>query len=455
MRKELPSLLRLAKRALRRLAFVSGSSLLFTLAGQPSVAQLQLLKDINTSEEASYSEYSLLTHGIGRMYYVSENELWKSNGTPESTQKLKSFKSISGLTMVGTTLYFAADDGTSGAELWKSNGTVGSTVRVKDIMEGPEGSSPHNLTAVGSALFFAAYRSTAGIELWRSDGTSAGTTMVKDIARGNSSPRNMVNVNGVLFFSATDGVNGHELWKSDGTAANTVMIKNIYAGKSNAYPEQLTAYGGKVYFSAYEPASGRELWVSDGTSAGTTQLKDIRPGSQSSTPENLIVIKDKLMFTAHDGDHGDELWQTNGTISGTAMVKDMNPGGAGSNSTVSGRTMRAFSNMNGLLYFIAAKGDKEYIYRSDGTEAGTIILKQAYGVLSEAPQPEFTYMKGYVYFFNAESSFSESQALLRIPYRGTPQEISFVRYFDGPFSWYADVPPVRNEMIHFYNNLYF
>ena len=37
------------------------------------------------------------------------------------------------LTRVGSTLYFSADDGSSGRELWKSNGTAGGTKLVKDV----------------------------------------------------------------------------------------------------------------------------------------------------------------------------------------------------------------------------------------------------------------------------------------------------------------------------------
>jgi ELWxxDGT repeat protein len=40
------------------------------------------------------------------------------------------------LTAIGSTLYFAANDGTTGRELWKTDGTKAGTVRVKDIRAG-------------------------------------------------------------------------------------------------------------------------------------------------------------------------------------------------------------------------------------------------------------------------------------------------------------------------------
>ena len=53
------------------------------------------------------------------------------------------FSNISPLfTGVNGTLFFRADDGSSGLELWKSDGTEAGTVRVKDINVATAGSSP-------------------------------------------------------------------------------------------------------------------------------------------------------------------------------------------------------------------------------------------------------------------------------------------------------------------------
>src|SRR5262245_13320201 len=59
-----------------------------------------------------------------------------------------------------------------------------------------------------------------------------------------------------------------------------------------------------------------------------TLVKDINPGAPSgfhSTDSFRIVRNGVLYFTARDG-NGVELWRTDGTPAGTSLVKDINPG---------------------------------------------------------------------------------------------------------------------------------
>ena len=93
------------------------------------------------------------------------------------------------LTAVGSTLYFNANDGTSGYELWKTDGTT--TARVADINSGSSSSTPYSLTAVGSTLYFQANDGTSGYELWRTGGTapsSSGSSSSSGSGSANPSP---------------------------------------------------------------------------------------------------------------------------------------------------------------------------------------------------------------------------------------------------------------------------
>ncbi len=245
-----------------------------------------------------------------------------------------SFSDDSFFTNVNGTLFFVANDGTTGRELWKSNGTAAGTILVKDIFPGVGGSSPSFLTNVNGTLFFMANDGTTGWELWKSNGTALGTTLVKDINPGGDSSilfpsfGVLTNVNGTLFFVANDGTTGGELWKSDGTTIGTTLVKDIRPGSSvnDPWPGGLTNVNGTLFFVANDGTTGGELWKSDGTTIGTTLVKDIRPVFASSELRWLTNVNGTLFFVANDGTTGPELWKSDGTTIGTTLFKDIIPG---------------------------------------------------------------------------------------------------------------------------------
>ena len=283
-------------------------------------------------------------------------------------------------------MFFTADDGVHGQELWKSDGTNAGTVMVKDIKPDQDGFyGPEYLAAVEGTLFFAADDGRHGMELWKSDGTRSGTVMVKDIITGRRSVDlgSPVAVGENLFFTADDRVHGPELWKSDGTRAGTVMVKDIssddegYAGYAG--PSSLTAAGGRLFFTADDDLHGPELWTSDGTGTGTVMVKDIALGSAASAepPRSLTGVDDTLFFLAEDGVHGQELWTSDGTRAGTVMAKDINPGEPDSVESGYGTDM---TGMKGRLFFGASDGTHgPGLWTSDGTEAGTTLVKAGPG----------------------------------------------------------------------------
>ena len=198
--------------------------------------------------------------------------------------------------------------------------------------------------------------------------------LVKDINPGasTSTPGSFTHVNGTLYFSASEGTHGRELWKSDGTTAGTVMVKDIWPGANGGNPNFFATLNDTLYFLASDGTHGPELWKSDGTTAGTIMVKDINPGATYNgfhTPAYLTNVNDTLYFQASDSTHGRELWKSDGTTAGTVMVKDINPGPNGSGPD-------HFTNLNGILYFTANDGTHGgELWRSDGTTAGTVMVK--------------------------------------------------------------------------------
>ncbi|MGI8984691.1 MAG: ELWxxDGT repeat protein, partial [Acidimicrobiales bacterium] len=202
--------------------------------------------------------------------------------------------------------------------------------------------------------------------------------LLKDIAAGagNSSPSRFVEVGGTAYFLTFSNTATNGLWKSDGTEAGTVLVKAINTGSSSSAPP-LTVIGTDLYFQANDGSTGVELWKSDGTTAGTVLVKDILAGAGSSSPTNFRVVGATLYFAAGNGTTapgvGTELWKSDGTTAGTVLVKDIRPGTTSSspaNLTAVGSTLY-FSAIDGTT----APGVGTELWKSDGTTAGTVLVK--------------------------------------------------------------------------------
>jgi ELWxxDGT repeat protein len=202
--------------------------------------------------------------------------------------------------------------------------------------------------------------------------------LVKDINPGtnNSSAGNLAAINGKIFFKADDGIHGSEFWITDGIEANTFLFKDINPGTGSSNPSGFVRIGNTIYFIADDGVHGSELWKTNGTEAGTVMVKDINPGTGGSTSASFINMGGKLFFVATDGAHGRELWKTDGTEAGTVMVKDINTNNTGSNFPGNNGYPASLTIMNGVLYFTATEGiDKQALWKTDGTEAGTVLIK--------------------------------------------------------------------------------
>jgi ELWxxDGT repeat protein len=309
---------------------------------------------------------------------------------------------MSGFTTAGTSAFFTLDDGGTGTELWKLDG-AGSVELVKDLCPGSCSSLPHQLTAMNGLLFFLATDGVHGYELWKSDGTAAGTVMVRDIDPGQFSFGfgRLAGLGGVLYFSADDGVHGLELWKSDGTAVGTQLVADLNPGPGSSAPYIQEVSQGRFFFAADDGLHGQEPWISDGTAGGTHMIRDVYPGSASSISFPYVVDGEKtalglsdgsFLFAADDGVNGEELWRTDGTDAGTVLVKDVNPGVAKSEPV-------NFVLLGGKIYFRAtAVGLGTELWATDGTEAGTALFKDLEPGASSSWPERLTAVNGRIYF---------------------------------------------------------
>ena len=109
-------------------------------------------------------------------------------------------------------------------------------------------------------------------------------------------------------------------------------------------------------------------------------------------PAQLTNVNGTLFFRADGPGTRFELWKSDGSLAGTVLVKDINPGNNDSNPS-------NLTNVDGILYFSANDGvNGGELWKSDGTAAGTVLVKDIRaGSLGSTTGP-FTNVGGTLYF---------------------------------------------------------
>ena len=237
---------------------------------------------------------------------------------------------------------------------------------VKDLFPGPPSSLASggvglDLINLGGTLYFSyvGFPNPQNQGLYRSDGTDAGTTLVKRIIDLVT----LTDVNGILYFGGAgdDPTFKIGLWRSDGTTAGTTNIKE------GVVPNEIAGVNGTVYLAVNDGAL-TGLWRSDGTEAGTQMVKAIiDPAGGRALPQDLTDVNGTLYFLGASGIHLEdtsELWRSDGTEAGTTLVKHIDV----QNGLDIDHDLTAFK---GKVYFTAAGG----LWRSNGTPKGTTLIK--------------------------------------------------------------------------------
>ena len=292
---------------------------------------------------------------------------------------------------VGEYAYFAATTNERGTELWKTDGTEAGTVQVKDLNPGIGSSILDSFTNVGGTLFFRAI-GIASSGLWKSDGTEAGTTFVSTLPISENYKFYALGNQLMFFAQSTPSVVGG-LYRSDGTAAGTIQLTTM-----RIVPTSVLAIGNQLYFDFFSSTAGIELWKSDGTIAGTVQVHDISPLTRNSNPSNFANVNGTLYFSANDGSRGVELWKSDGTSAGTTLVKDIFP----SSPSIQSSNPASLVNLNGTLYFSAEDPSNGIeLWKSDGTDAGTVMVKDIRPGTRISSQPKDLTVVGSQFFFSA------------------------------------------------------
>ena len=289
---------------------------------------------------------------------------------------------------------------------------------VRDIRPGPQSSLPSNLIAVGDRLCFTADDGVHQTEWWTSDGTEAGTRLVKDLKRNGRyleiGEKQRAVLNGVLYFTFTD--EDAELWRTDCTMQGTYRVKDISPGPRGSHPAELTVLGKQLFFVANDGTRGFELWKSDGSAKGTVPVRSApavpapaksarnsgtapgvhgKPSARQQSavagalgyaaaavgtgprPSELHAVGGHLVYLFDDGVSGTELWTSDGTDAGTQLLKETRPGRDSISPT-------RFQSAGRYLYFRSLLSSPQLeLWRTDGSAEGTGLVKRISGDWSD------------------------------------------------------------------------
>ena len=278
----------------------------------PSNGTASLISDVLPGTSGSFAgEFTLLgttvffpardTAGVYDLwaYDLANGSIWNEVANVQPTS----------LIVVGSDLYFSAGPNNANVELWKHDSTTKTTFMVKDINPGILSSDPSHLTAMGTTIYFAANDGNgAGTELHAYETTNNSTWLVADIrpSFATSMPSNLAVMNTRVYFQATSGTH-FEMWAYESTNHSYWEVTNLQSTSGTGAPHELTVGGYTVYFAADDGTTGEELWAHNSVNGTTWQVIDLKP-----TGGNIGGMhhhNGNLYFAGEDNWDGIELWR--------------------------------------------------------------------------------------------------------------------------------------------------
>ena len=314
-----------------------------------------------------------ITTGNGSTWLIDDINSGVSNADPGDSMSM----------LVGDTIYFDADDGSTGKELWAHSTSNGTTWQVADIFTNGSSSRPGYYLGpflLGDALYFSA-QSTDGVELWAHDTSNGTTWQVTDIntGSGHSNPgrymQTEILVGDTLYFDAWDGSTGYELWAHNASNQTTWQVADINSGSESSWSggHINILVGDTIYFDADNGTTGQELWAHNTSNGTTWQVADLRQyGTGNSNPGEFmsILVGNTVYFDAEFGIGQRELWAHSTSNETTWRVTYLASGSYGDaypgqsmsrlvgdtlyfSASVNGGELHAHNTSNGTTWMVA------------------------------------------------------------------------------------------------------
>ena len=221
---------------------------------------------------------------------------------------------------------------------------------------------------------------------------------------------------------------------SSATAQTPRLVRDINTvpfPDPSSSPREFVELGGEVYFAGTQAAVGTELFKTTSNPGTVSLVADITPGTASTNLQELTVVGNQLFFLT--GSQGKFLWRSDGTAAGTIQI-------TGSFTFPSHLTA-----VGDTLFFNAASAAGRELWKSDGTAAGTMMVVDLNPGSSSGSPVSLIEWNGELLFGARNGNIAYSGGLFRSD--GTAAGTSLIKAFNVSAQMPRTITPFGNKVL--------
>lgn len=261
----------------------------------------------------------------------------------------------------------------------------GCSAYTRDVFDMLYYTTESDIGVYGDVIFFGA-TSTGhtsnrySSNLWISDGTPFGTYKISDF----SGPRDFITVDNGVFFFAKDGSYGYEVMFSDGTREGTSRVTNDGHNCTNPNYDIYGGSGNTIFLSRNIYSNGcsggndgERLYRVTALDNGEFEIVDLDEDNLYNVQyQNHIISDGKFFFGSRNYEEDTIGLYVAGFHNITSIVEYDDDNYY--------QSFGSFASIGGTIYYGFGEFSNETLWKSDGTEEGTVQLKRLHNNSSDS-----------------------------------------------------------------------